>query len=60
MQLRQLNLLLMGKETSEVILFLMDSVKLRFTLVQVFSNAFQQTLPFLEILVTKMSLLLLL
>lgn len=60
MQLRQLNLLLMGKETSEVILFLMDSVKLRFILVQVFSNAFQQTLPFLEILVTKMSLLLLL
>lgn len=60
MQLRQLNLLLMGKETSEVILFLMDSVKLRFILVQVFSNAFQQTLSFLEILVTKISLLLLL
>lgn len=60
MQLGQLNFLLMGKVTSEFILFLMDNVILKFILIQVFSNAFQQTLSFLEIIVKKMSLLLLL
>lgn len=60
MHLGQLNFLIMGKETSELILFLMDNVILKFILMQVFSSAFQQTLSFPEIIVKKISLLLLL